>query len=229
MTNAVSATCGQVSLALRSELRASGADCAWLDTELSRQAELEATASSSLPTAYAIAGRKFRAVPLELTPSGESALREHGLMQPLWSQRQAARACLLLAHAEITPMGALESQVRDLFYKGDSDERVVVLRCLTLLPTATAHDLLATDAVRSHVQDVFEAIACENPYPQRYFNDLAFNQLVMKAYFTGVAVRRILGLPQRRNLELKRMALDFAAERRAASRTVPADLDEVTQ
>jgi hypothetical protein len=75
---------------------------------------------------------------------------------------------------------------------------------------------------------VFEAIACDNPYPARFFPDLNFNQLVLKAFFTGVAVQRIVGLADRRNAELVRMAQAYASERLAAGRTVPPDLDSVT-
>ena len=40
----------------------------------------------------------------------------------------------------------------------------------------------------------------------------AFNQLVLKAMFTGVALERIVGLSRRVNPELSRMARDYAAE-----------------
>ena len=71
---------------------------------------------------------------------------------------------------------------------------------------------------------VFEAIACENPYPRRHFVELPWNQMVLKAAFSGVALTRIVGLAERRNPELARMAADYAAERRAAGRPVPDDL-----
>jgi hypothetical protein len=46
----------------------------------------------------------------------------------------------------------------------------------------------------------------------------------MKALFTGAPLRRIHALPSRLNAELRRMARDFAAERRAAGRPVPEDI-----
>jgi len=48
--------------------------------------------------------------------------------------------------------------------------------------------------------------------------------MVLKAVFAGVALRRILGLAGRRTPELRRMAGDYASERRAAGRSVPVDL-----
>lgn len=88
---------------------------------------------------------------------------------------------------------------------------------------------LAIEACRSNVIDVFEAIACENPFPARWFPDPPFNQMVMKAVFSGIALDRVVGLEGRRNGELRRMALDFAAERRAAARSVPADLELIAE
>ncbi|HSP79398.1 MAG TPA: EboA domain-containing protein, partial [Myxococcaceae bacterium] len=67
-------------------------------------------------------------------------------------------------------------------------------------------------------------IACENPYPASHFPEPAFNQLVLKAVFTGVPLARVVGLERRRNPELARMAADCASERRAAGRGIPTDL-----
>ena len=66
---------------------------------------------------------------------------------------------------------------------------------------------------------MFEAIACENPFPARYFPELNFNQMVLKALFNGVALARIVGLRRRRNPELARMA---ARLRRRTARRRPA-------
>lgn len=227
-----STTCKAASSTLEAELLQNGADCTWLDTEIVAltQAALLRPSEFSLRigVGFAKAGRKFSSRPLAVSADAHATLVELGLVQPAWTHKQAARACLLLACAAQADPLLVQRQTNELFYKGDTDERIVVLRCLTLLPPVGQYDLLATDAVRSHVTEVFEAIACENPYPLHHFTESAFNQLVMKAYFTGIAVHRIVGLATRRNPELKRMALDFAAERRAASRPVPADLDLVT-
>jgi hypothetical protein len=115
------------------------------------------------------------------------------------------------------------------FKTGDNAERAALLKTLPILPTPERFVDVAVEACRSSVQSVFEAIACENPYPSRYFPDLNFNQLVLKAFFTEVAVKRIVGLEARRSAELVRMALGYASERRAAGRSVPADLSLVTE
>lgn len=135
---------------------------------------------------------------------------------------ELARAALVHAlYPKLSP--------QELWAHGDNRERQAVLRVLPDLPAPGEHVALAVEACRSNVLTVFEAIACENPFPAAHFSELQWNQMVLKAAFNGVALARIRGLPERRNAELARMARDFAAERRAAGRPVPADLDLAIQ
>jgi hypothetical protein len=135
-----------------------------------------------------------------------------------WGADEVARAALLVrAFPRVTP--------RELWAHGDNRERQAVLRALPLLPDPQQFVELAVEACRANVLTVFEAIACENPFPARFFSDAQLNQMALKAAFNGVALARIVGLRERANAELARMARDFAAERRAAGRPVPADLD----
>jgi hypothetical protein len=57
---------------------------------------------------------------------------------------------------------------------------------------------------------------------------LNFNQMVLKALFNNVPLARIVGLADRANNELARMANDYAAERRAAGRAIPGDIGLAT-
>lgn len=65
------------------------------------------------------------------------------------------------------------------------------------------------------------------PHPSRHFPDLNFNQMVLKAVFTGVPVSRIVGLAARASSDLARMAEAYASERRAAGRPVPSDVGHI--
>jgi hypothetical protein len=144
-----------------------------------------------------------------------------------WSADEAARAALLLRAATAQPAGAFATLVDDLYQHGDNRERQAILRALAWLPEPERFLELAVEACRTSVQPVFEAIACENEYPAAHFPDLNFNQMVLKAMFTGVGLRRIVGLQGRINAELRRMAAGYASERRAAGRSVPADIGVV--
>ena len=135
-------------------------------------------------------------------------------------------AILALAAAHL-PADGFSAALRDCFDGGDTAERRAILRALPLLPEPERFLQAAAEACRSHVQPVFEAIACENPYPAAYFPDLNFNQMVLKGLFTGTALIRIIGLKRRITPELIRMARDYASERQAAGRSVPPDIDRV--
>ena len=179
---------------------------------------------------YSGAGRRLGAEAVSLDASERARLAQAGLPIPEgWSLSALGRAALLaLAMNELEPEARVEL-ARSVFKTGDNEERAALLKALSILPEPEAFLELAIDACRTHVQSVFEAIACENPYPMRHFPEHNFNQMVLKSFFTGVAVQRIEGLAARRSPELVRMAEAYASERRAAGRSVPADLHLVTK
>ena len=142
-----------------------------------------------------------------------------------WAVVDAVRAVLLVHAAETLPAEAFAALALECYEQGDAGEQQSWLRALPLLPSGERFVDVAIDACRTNIVPVFAAIACDNPYPVRHFPLAQFNQVVLKAMFVGLALNRIVGLESRHNAELSRMALDYAAERRAAGRTVPADLE----
>lgn len=171
------------------------------------------------------ASRRVGKRALALTAQERARLAHEGVEWAVahWAVDDLARVTLLVlaAAARPTPGELVETCYRE----GDNRERQAVLYALPVLPAPEGFVDLAVEACRTHVQPVFEAITCENPYPARYFPEPSFNQMALKAVFTGVALERIVGLPARVTEELSRMAADYASERRAAGRPVPADLD----
>jgi hypothetical protein len=142
---------------------------------------------------------------------------------------ERARGALVRVALDALPESEHVALVRELYRRGDSEERRAVLRSLPLLPAAERFASIAIDACRSNVQIVFEAIACENPYAATYFHPEAFQQLVLKALFTAVPLARIEGLEPRRTPELARMAADYASELRAAGRAVSRDVEQLAR
>lgn len=171
------------------------------------------------------ASRRVGKRALALGAPERTRLAREGVDWPVthWAMDDLARVTLLLLSAGARP--AHHDVVETCYREGDNRERQAVLYALPLLPEPETFVDLAVEACRTHVQPVFEAIACENPYPARSFPERAFNQMTLKAVFTGVALERIVGLRSRVTEELARMAADYASERRAAGRPVPSDLD----
>jgi hypothetical protein len=140
---------------------------------------------------------------------------------------ELARILLLDAAVGRSPREARGALASEWFRQGDNTEKRAVLRALPLLPDPACYADVAAMSCRSSVQSVFDAICCENPYPAAHLSDLHFNQMVLKALFTGVALDRIHRLNERQNAELARMAAGYASERTAAGRSVPADIGRV--
>jgi hypothetical protein len=179
-----------------------------------------------LDRGYTSAPLRVGRAPLALTDAERQDLAAvaPGLSFAAWTIDDAARCALLLQAAAQLDAGAFADAATACYERGDSREQQSWLRAISLLPDAERFLSIAIDACRTNIVPVFESIACENPYPARCFPDRNFNQLVLKALFNGVAIARIAGLSERANAELARMAGDYADERRAAGRAVPADI-----
>jgi hypothetical protein len=184
--------------------------------------------STSLLKAYPAAAMRAGRGPLALTSDDlrnlQAAAPDIGFAK--WEREDAARALLLIAHRHRGSSGdGFVADALACFEQGAAREQQSWLRAIALWPEAKAFLPNAIDACRTNILPVFEALACENPYPSAHFPERNFNQVVLKAMFNSVALNRIVGLQSRLNAELSRMARDYAAERIAAGRTVPADID----
>ncbi len=193
------------------------------------QEQLERLKPNAFRAVFAGAGRRLGDALVVLDDVERRSLAEARLPLPEgWRLCDIGRAALLHAVCHQLRTEEQPAFIQKQFNRSDNREREAILKTLMMLPDAERFLSIAVDACRSHVQSVFEAIACENPYPSEYFPDANFNQLVLKAFFTGVKVERIVNLPERRSPELTRMANDYASERQAAGRRVPDDLEYVT-
>jgi len=74
-----------------------------------------------------------------------------------------------------------------------------------------------------------EALMYGNPYPSKHLDEGAWNQLVLKAFFTDKDVTRIVGLDKRMNASLANTLFDYVEERRAAGRTVNLQIWRLTE
>lgn len=136
-----------------------------------------------------------------------------------WTTDEAARATLLAA--------ASAAEITEIYRYGDAAEKRAVLKALALdevaiTMSADGVDLL-DDALRTNDPRLITA-ALGSPYATEKLPTASFRQAVLKCVFSGIPLAEVDGLPDRMDAELLRMMSDFAAERRAAGRAVPADL-----
>jgi len=191
--------------------------------------------------AFALAARRVGRGPLR--PDVDPAGVVHGTVD------DAARAGLVVALADAVGTGQdCADRLAALYRQGDAAERRGVLRGLDALeergdldrtgsagsgstdPGATALVStgleLAADALRTN--DPSLVAAAVGPFGTRHLDQHTWRHAILKLVFQGVSLDAAGDLEARADDELDRMARDFAAERRAAGRTVPADLDRLT-
>lgn len=140
-----------------------------------------------------------------------------------WSLLEAARVRLVLARTDL-PAPTLVEALETCFAYADIGELCALYRSLCLLPGAQRWVWRAAEGCRSSMRAVFEAVACDSPFPVLHFDDLAWRQMVIKALFVEAPLWRVYGLDRRLDAELARMALDLAEERRSAGRPVQPEL-----
>jgi hypothetical protein len=192
----------------------------WLDGELERQRSI--VDERKLGIALGLVGRRIGRSELSLSPPDLAAAQRlrWGWRPDTWKADVAARVALLLA----TWSGDEEAfaiGVDRLCATGELTEHVACLNGFAVFPGPVRLLPRARAAVRSSVQAVFEAIACNNPYPADQFDEAAFNQMAVKSVFSGIPIGMILGINERRNDDLVRMMRDLVSERNAAGRAVP--------
>ncbi|MEA2985504.1 MAG: hypothetical protein QOD94_1758 [Alphaproteobacteria bacterium] len=195
----------------------------WLDTEIERQQA--GVDERKLIIALGMASRKIGRVDLSLTEddSLEARAVRTGWQPELWGTDEAARAAILLA-TYTGDGGVFAGRVERLCANAEVTELLAYLKAFAIFPAAKQLHDRAREGVRSAVKPVFEAIACHNPYPLDYFDQAAWNQMVVKAVFVGTSIKSIVGITERANPDLHQMLRDLISERHAAGRSVPADV-----
>lgn len=184
---------------------------AWLDEAVARIADRPTAVRTLFPAARRRCGR--------------ARLDAH------WTVDEAARVVLLAA----LPWGGqpLADELAGLFRHGDPAEQRAVLRALPLFADSEAGDdvqvplgELALPLVREALRgnDSRLIVAALGPYGAARLPDAEYRQAVLKCVFSEIPLDRISGLGARADAELARMLADFAHERVAAGRDVPADI-----
>ncbi|MGP4031127.1 EboA domain-containing protein [Pseudarthrobacter sp. 1C304] len=187
-----------------------------------------AAGTGALSSIFAGAGRRLGRSPLrpDADPSGV-------LFGTISDQ---ARGRLIGRLGEFLPPDELAEALSALYDGGDSAERRGVLRGLGALATGSpalpaavvsAGMRLTAEALRTNESGIVAAAV--GPFAAAHVDQHSWRHAVLKLVFMGISLSAVTDLTERADDELARMAHDFAAERSAAGRPVPEELQLLLQ
>jgi len=136
-----------------------------------------------------------------------------------WAIDRLSRVWLLL-QLDTTDKDKYFRTIENLFLSAEMNELVALYSALPILAYPEIWVKRCAEGIRSNIAGVLEAIMLHNPYPAENLEQAAWNQLVLKAFFTEKQVQLITGLDARANKELAYTLADYAKERWAAGRKV---------
>jgi hypothetical protein len=136
-----------------------------------------------------------------------------------WSTDTLSRIWLLLQVPDGDQISYVAT-IDPLFVGAEVNELVALYKSLELLAYPEQWITRCEEGIRSNIGSVLEAIMYNNNYPAVYLKEAAWNQMILKAFFTDKDVRQIRGLEQRMNPRLKAALEDYVQERTAAGRSV---------
>jgi len=140
-----------------------------------------------------------------------------------WSLHRLCRMYILM-QINADEKVAYCKMIEGLFANAEMNERADLYAALPIFIYPEYWVKYCVEGIRSNMGLVLEAIMYNNTYPQKYLDEAAWNQMVLKAFFTDKDINRIIGLDNRANVHLANTLIDYARERMAAKRTVNVQL-----
>jgi hypothetical protein len=179
------------------------------------------TEPAAIRTIFPAVGRNVGREPLR--PEADPQGLVYGTVDDL------ARTRLLAVLADVLPPSKIAAEVAELYRYGDDAERRGVLRGLSALPETSVQaglDIVA-DALRAN--DIRLVAAALGGFAATHLDQHSWRHGVLKCLFVGVPLAAVVELERRTDAELLRMVADYADERRAAGRDVPADAERLLE
>lgn len=188
---------------------------AWLSENLSSDD------TKVINTAFAVMPRKTGKSPVKISPDLISNIDQAkpGFTIENWTADKLGRLCLLL-HLDPSDQDKYVKTIENLFLAAEVSELVALYSFLPVFAFPDLWKLRCAEGIRSNIGPVLEAIMYHNPYPEKYLDEKAWNQLILKAFFTDKDINQIPGIDERSNSELALTLKDYAYERWAAKRKI---------
>ena len=177
--------------------------------------------SRQINTAFAVMPRKTGKSIIQISQGLISKI-DHvkpGFTVENWTVDKLGRLCLLI-HLNPSNQEKYIKTIENLFLAAEVSELVALYSSLPVLAWPERWKLRCAEGIRSNIGLVLEAIMYHNPYPEKYLDEKAWNQLILKAFFTDKDIIQIPGIDERANSELALTLTDYAHERWAAKRKI---------
>lgn len=178
-----------------------------------------------LNTAFVLLPRKTGKAIINITPEQTEQLNAiiNDFNIDGWSVDRLGRVYLLL-NLDIAHKDEYFRKIEALFLAAEMSELIALYSALPLLAYPEIWVKRCSEGIRSNIGSVLEAIMYNNPYPAQNLDQSAWNQLVLKAFFTDKEIGKIIGIDSRANKDLAYILSDYAHERWAAKREVNPNL-----
>ena len=188
------------------------------------------TGSAVLFGSFTLIPRKLGKKEITLSATEETELESllPGWRLQDWTIDRLARVWLLMQLPSADALTYVQ-KIEALFANADMNELVALYSSLPVLAYPEQWKQRCAEGIRSNIGTVLEAIMYHNPYAANWLDEAAWNQLVMKAFFTNKDMKKVNGLYRRNNKNLADILRDFAKERQAAARVVPDHLWELAE
>lgn len=192
--------------------------CTWLHDKANQSAD--ANNNYQLNLSFTAIPRKTGKKEIVLEESDTNQIHKliPGFSIQHWTIDRLSRVWLLM-QLESDDKANYIARIENLFLQAEMNEQVALYSSLPLLAYPESWKLRCAEGIRSNIGTVLEAIMYHNPYPAQYLDEPAWNQLIMKAFFTDKKVNDITGLDERANQNLANILFDYVEERWAAHRT----------
>ena len=136
-----------------------------------------------------------------------------------WSIERLCRVWILMQIPYQNKENYIE-KLKYLFATAEMNELVALYSALPVFYYAEEWISKCEEGIRSNIGAILEAIMYHNPYPAHYLSEAAWNQMVLKAFFTEKDSNNVVGLQERANHALSETINDYIQERLAAHRSV---------
>lgn len=190
-----------------------------LGTKVARDVLEWLDAKPALNTAFVLMPRKTGKAIAHMSKEQAEQLNTFipGFSVDGWTVDRLGRAYLLM-DLDSSDKDKYFKSIENLFLAAEIGELVALYSALPLLAYPEMWIKRCSEGIRSNIANVLEAIMYGNPYPAKYLDESAWNQLVLKAFFTDKDINKIEGIDSRANKNLAYIISDYAHERWAAGR-----------